>query len=84
MKPIVLTGHAREQISERGTTEDEVVYTVRNVPWNPARLGRLQCTLDFVYRADWKGHYYSTKQVNPIFVEEETRIVIVTVYVYYF
>jgi hypothetical protein len=30
------------------------------------------------------GKRYATKQVRPIFVEEEREIVVVTVYTYYF
>ena len=32
----------------------------------------------------WKGRYYEVKQVTPIVVEDEDRIVVVTVYVFYF
>jgi hypothetical protein len=35
-------------------------------------------------RAEWNGSWYATKQVRPILVEEDDRIVVVTVYVYYF
>ena len=31
----------------------------------------------------WNGIYYPTKQIRPIFVDEPTEIVVVTVYVYY-
>lgn len=32
----------------------------------------------------WNGARYATKQVRPIFAEEERRLIVVTVYVYYF
>jgi len=32
----------------------------------------------------WNGRHYLTKQVRPIFVDEPERIVVVTVYVYFF
>ena len=79
-----LTFHARQKMLERGTTEDEVVESVQSASWEQADLGRLQCFMDFSFDALWYGHHYQTKQVNPIFVEEGTDIVIVTVYVYYF
>jgi hypothetical protein len=39
---------------------------------------------DFTYGQEWNGKFYTTKQVRPIFVEEDDEIVVVTVYVYYF
>jgi len=38
----------------------------------------------FVYNAIWNQRQYGTKQVRPIFVDEPDKIVVVTVYVYYF
>lgn len=31
-----------------------------------------------------EGKVYATKQVRPVFVEEATEVVVVTVYTYYF
>ena len=84
MKPIRLSGHARENMRYRGATEGEVLEAIRTTSWNPARGGRLECRKDFVYEREWDGRFYSTKQVRPIFVEEADEIVVVTVYVYYF
>ena len=39
---------------------------------------------DIPFGGDWNGKHYETRQVRPIFVEEATEIVVVTVYVYYF
>ena len=52
--------------------------------WEPAKLGRQQSRMNFVFNSLWNGRQYQTKQVNPIFVEEEDGIAVVTVYVYYF
>jgi hypothetical protein len=38
----------------------------------------------FSYDKQWNGKFYATKQVRPVFVEEATEIVVVTVYTYYF
>ena len=84
MKPIRLSGHAREAILSRGATGQEVIDAVRQVPWEPAEQGRMQCRKDFVFGRDWNGKTYGTKQVRPIFVVEADEIVVVTVYVYYF
>ena len=84
MKPIRFSMHARENMSYRGATEEEVAEAIRNASWNPVQQGRFECRKDFVYGRDWNGKLYTMKQVRPIFVEESEGIVVVTVYVYYF
>jgi len=83
-KPIRLTGHARQQLAFRGTSEHEIVEAIRTSAWQPAELGRLDCRKEFVFNAEWNGRWYATKQVRPIFVDAREEIVVVTVYVYYF
>lgn len=83
MKPIRLSGHARENMRYRGATQEEVAETIRTARWEPAEQGRLECRKDFAYGQDWNRRSYATKQVRPIFVEEPDAIVVVTVYVYY-
>ena len=84
MKPIRLSGHARENIIYRGATENEVIETIHNAPWESAEQGRLECRKNFTYGNEWNGKFYTTKQVRPIFIEELNEIVVITVYVYYF
>jgi len=84
MKPIRFSLHAREQLFFRGTTEEEIIETIRTSQWEPAELGRLQCRKDFAYEAEWNKIYYHTKQVRPIFAEERDEIVVITVYTYFF
>jgi hypothetical protein len=84
MKPIRLSGHAREQLRYRGVTEEEVVEAIRTMPWQPAERGRLECRKNFPFGREWNGKFYATKQVRPIFADEPDEIVVVTVYAYYF
>ena len=84
MKPIRLSGHAKEQLIFRGTTEEEVVETIRTSLWQTAELGRLESRKNFTFEKEWNKKYYEVKQVRPIFVEEDTEIVVVTVYTYFF
>ncbi|MEW6096674.1 MAG: hypothetical protein AB1567_09135 [bacterium] len=84
MKSIRLSGHARSQLPFRGVTEEEIKETIRSEPWSPTELGRLECRKDFPFGKEWNKKVYATKQVRPIFVEETTEIVVVTVYSYYF
>lgn len=83
MKPIRLSGHAREQLFYRGATEEEVIETIKTSPWQPAESGRLECRKDFIFESEWNKRYYKKKQVRPIFVEEEAEIVVITVYTYF-
>jgi len=84
MKPIHFSGHAKGQVAFRGTTGKEVENVIKTSKWIPAELNKLECRKDFVYKKEWNKKFYKTKQVRPIFVEEEKEIVVVTVYVYYF
>lgn len=84
MKPIRLSGHALEQLQFRGTSTEEVIDSIRTAPWQPAELGRSECRRDYAYDAVWNNKHYQTKQVRPIFVEEESEIVVITVYTYFY
>ena len=84
MKPIRFSHHASRYITRRGFTAAEVEEVIRTMPWQPAELERLECRKDFAYGKEWNGKLYTTKQVRPIFVEEASEIVVVTVYTYYF
>ena len=84
MKPIRLSGHAKEQLVYRGVTEDEVVETISSCMWQPAKLGRLECRKDFVFEKEWNKKYYRIKQVRSIFIEKSENIIVITVYSYFF
>jgi hypothetical protein len=83
-KPVQFSGHASLQLQFRGATEAEVVEAISTAPWHPAENGRMECRKDYPFDSVWNRRHYATKQVRPIFVEEATGIVVVTVYVYYF
>lgn len=84
MKPIRLSGHAKDQVVYRGTSEKEVIEAIRTSRWQPAGLDRHECKKDFAYDREWNNVHYKTKQVRPIFIEEEKEIVVITVYTYFF
>ena len=84
MKPIRLSGHAKEQLHFRGATEAEVIDAISTSTWGDADLGRLNCRKDFTFENIWNTKYYKSKQVRPIFTEGESEIVVVTVYTYFF
>lgn len=84
MKPIEFSQHALDQISDRGVTQIEVETAIREGERAPAKIGRLAFRKNFNFQSEWKGKYYETKQVMPIVVEESNRLVVVTVYAFYF
>ncbi len=84
MKPIRLSGHAYDQLARRGVEEDEVLSAIRSAAWQTAERGRLECRQNFTYAREWNGKFYQTKQVRPVFVEEDDEIVVITIYSYYF
>lgn len=84
LKPIRFSNHARDQLGSRGGTEQEVIEAIRSCSWEPANKGRITCRKDFPYRNQWNRKYYEIKQVSPIFVDEPSAIVVVTVFTYFF
>ena len=48
-----------------------------------AKGNRLECWKSFVYNKKWNRKVYSTKEIQPIFVEEKNEIVVGTVHVWY-
>ena len=84
LKEVEFSQHAIDQIVDRGTSEDEIKHTIRVGEEVPAKKGRKAYRKNLPFESYWKGKYYSTKQVIPIVKEESDRIVVITVYVFYF
>ncbi len=82
--PIRLSRHAHEQAAERGTDETEIVHVIRQGTPEPAKKNRLKAKYTFPFGKEWNSKTYALKQVQPVFVEEEGEIVVITVYTYYF
>ena len=83
-KPIEISQHAREQMSERGAREEEVLTAIRQGEAEPTRMGRIMYRKNFQFNRRWRGKYYAVKQVVPIVKEESKKLVVVTVYTFYF
>jgi hypothetical protein len=75
-KPVRLSEHAKGRLLHRGVTKEEIVECIKKSKWIPAELNRTQCSKDFRFSSTWNKKHYETKQVNPIFAEEETEIVV--------
>ncbi len=69
---------------DRGATKEEVEAAIRTGELTPAKNKRLSYRKNFPFNKDWKGKKYAVKQVMPVVMEESDRIIVVTVYVFYF
>ncbi|MGB9613196.1 MAG: DUF4258 domain-containing protein [Candidatus Margulisiibacteriota bacterium] len=84
MKEIEFSQHALDQLQDRGATKEEVIKTIREGEQVPAKKGRLAFRKNFSFEAEWKGKIYKVKQVMPIIIEESDKLVVITVYTFYF
>ena len=84
MKPIEFSRHAREQMAERGAEEEEVIETIRGGEEVPAKRGGTAYRKNLQYNRTWGGRLYAIKQVLAIVAQEEEKLVVVTVYTFYF
>ena len=76
--------HARERISERGATEQEIITTVESGETFPAKFGRTGFRRNFHFDGIWRGRRYATKQIEAIAVKENNDWIVVTVITKYF
>jgi hypothetical protein len=83
-RPIVFTLHARERMRDRGAREADVREAIRIGQRELAQRGLFLYRLNREYRQEWAGRYYAVQQVAPVVAEEANRIVVVTVYTFYF
>jgi len=81
---VTLHPHARERISERGATEEEVIATVLEGERFPAKFGRTGFRRNFHFDGEWHGRHYATKQVEAYAVKERADWLVVTVIVRHF
>ena len=69
---------------ERGAHESEVIDAIRLGDKAPAKRARVSFRKNFQYEAHWGGKYYAIKQILVIVAEKANRLVVVTVYSFYF
>lgn len=85
VKPIIISPHARQQMLLRGAEESEIVLAIQTGIWQSAKKGRMraQSVIDFNDVSPVNQKFYRYKTVDAIFVEEQNKIEVVTVIVYY-
>ena len=84
MKRVEFSRHALDRCRERQVTRDEVLDAIELGDQEPAKLGRVMCRLTSAFDGLWRGRQYRFRQVAPIILDEQQRILVVTVYVFYF
>ncbi|MCI0693809.1 DUF4258 domain-containing protein [candidate division KSB1 bacterium] len=85
IKPIIISQHARRQMILRGAKENEVMLAIQTGVWQPAKKGRIHAQYlgDFNDISPVNQKFYRWKTVDAIFVQEQDKIEVVTVIVYY-
>lgn len=83
MKPIRLSAHALGYVEARGFNVGEVERAIREATWKTGDRGKLECVIDVPFGRFWNGTWYAAKRIRPIFVDEPTEIVVITVYTYF-
>jgi hypothetical protein len=81
---IEISDHARNQMGERGVTLEEVHAAIEEGESEPTRKGRVIFRKNFGFNSEWRGRHYRIKQVAPVVAQEADRLVVVTVYAFYF
>ncbi|MGA8170886.1 MAG: DUF4258 domain-containing protein [Methylocystis sp.] len=84
IRKVLIEAHARERMSERGATEEEVAATVAQGEMFQAKFGRVGFRRNFNYDGLWRERLYATKQVEVLAVEENDQWVAITVIVKFF
>lgn len=83
-KVIEFTRHARQRMQQRGAREADVREAIRIGEREPAKRGLFMYRLNLEFNRNWAGKQYAIQQVAPIVAEESRRMVVVTVYTFYF
>ncbi len=76
--------HAKERLSDRGASEQEVISTVKSGEVFPAKYGRTGFRRNFSFGGIWRGKYYETKQIEAYAVKEVNDWIVITIITRYF
>ncbi len=80
---IKIVDHAKERMLTRGATLKEVKEVIKSGNELPAKHGRRAKEKIFKYGKQWLGKIYPQKKVVVIYVEEDNKVVVITVKVFY-
>jgi len=83
-KIIIFTHHARERMRQRGAREEDVREAIRIGQRETAQRGLALYRMNREFNSEWDGKFYRVQQIASVVAEEQDRIVVVTVYAFYF
>jgi len=83
-KEVVFSNHVLTQMVDRGTNQKEIKLAIQQGECIPAKKDRIAFRKNFSFRSHWKNRYYEDKQVMPIVKQEANKIIVITVYVFFF
>lgn len=69
---------------ERGASDEAVRAAIELGERELAQRGLSVYRMNFEYKRQWDGRYYGMQQVAVVVAEESDRLVVVTVYTFYF
>ena len=84
MNSILFSDHSLIQMRERGATKDEILETIQTGEEIPAKNKRRSYRKNFQFNKKWGKKFYHIKQVIAIIKEEKSKIIVITVYTFYF
>jgi len=80
---IQIDPHTLERAAERGTHEKEIKDVIQSGFAIPAKHGRIGKAKVYNFKQKRHNKYYEHKRVEVFYIIEQTKIITVTVYVFY-
>jgi len=71
-------------MTERGASRKEVIEAISSGESSHVKHGRVAYRKNFQYNNTWGEKFYHVKQVMPITKKETNKIIVVTVFTFYF
>lgn len=69
---------------ERGASKEEIIEAIANGEAISVKHGRIGYRKNFQYNNKWSEKFYRIKQVMAVVKKETNRIIVITVYTFYF
>ncbi|MBA3060621.1 MAG: hypothetical protein FP832_03055 [Nitrospirae bacterium] len=80
---IQIDPHTLECAEERGANENEIIDVIQTGVVIPAKYGRIGRAKVYDFKQNRHNKYYEQKRVEVFYTIEGSRIITVTVYVFY-
>ncbi|OGQ06195.1 MAG: hypothetical protein A2W61_02455 [Deltaproteobacteria bacterium RIFCSPLOWO2_01_44_7] len=84
MKEVYFTTHVRKRLNERHVTPKEIITVLKKSKWTLVKENRMRAQFTFPFSDFYKSRFFRWKKIRVIFIEEKARIVIVTVYTFFY